>query len=393
MKKNKNLIIIAIICLINALGYGIIIPIIYTYSRKFGLNDFQNGMLFALFSICQFLSTPLIGKLSDKYGRRPLLIFSLAGTALSFFIAAFAPSVFFLFLARALDGITAGNIPVATAVISDTTDHTNRAKGFGIIGAALSLGFVIGPAISGFTVKYGLGVPFIIAGVISIIGTVVTFVFLPETNKHVGQKIDLKQIFDFSKLYTSLFDKAIGLTLLITLIYSFAWGLFAFSFQPFAVKILHISLEGIASVFTVFGFIGFITQMVLAHRIIKIVGEKKTLAVMLTMATLAFFGLFVVTSNSIFIFICVVFAFSNSIVNPLLQTFLSKEVDAKSQGTIFGLSSSYTSLGFIFGPIIGGILSTISIPLPFLVGSGICFICLLISIKIIKTVHLREEAV
>src|SRR5262245_35514333 len=121
MFKNRNLFIIALIMVVNALGYGIIIPILYSYSVKYGLNDFQNGLLFATFSLCQFLSTPVIGRLSDKYGRKPLLVISLLGTAGSFLLMAFAPNFIFLFVARALDGLTAGNIPVASAVISDTT--------------------------------------------------------------------------------------------------------------------------------------------------------------------------------------------------------------------------------------------------------------------------------
>src|SRR6185503_14838447 len=107
-KNNRNLLVIAVIAVVNALGYGIIIPILYSYSQKFGLTDFQNGLLFSIFAICQFLSTPLIGRLSDKYGRKPLLVLSLTGTALSFLLMAYAPSALFLFIARALDGITAG---------------------------------------------------------------------------------------------------------------------------------------------------------------------------------------------------------------------------------------------------------------------------------------------
>src|SRR5687767_12616977 len=140
-KKNRNLLIIALIAVVNALGYGIIIPILYSYSVKYGLSDFENGLLFATFSIFQFIATPIIGRLSDKYGRRPLLIFSIAGTGVSFLMMAFAPSAPFLFLARALDGITAGNIPVASAVITDTTEPKDRAAGFGIIGASFGFGF------------------------------------------------------------------------------------------------------------------------------------------------------------------------------------------------------------------------------------------------------------
>ena len=155
LKQNRNVLIVGLIAVVNMLGYGIIIPILYAYSKKYGLSDFQNGLLFASFSICQFISTPIIGRLSDKYGRRPMLLFSITGTAFSFFMMAFAPSAIFLFAARMLDGITAGNIPVAFAVISDSTKPEGRAKAFGMIGAAFSFGFIFGPAISAFTVGFG----------------------------------------------------------------------------------------------------------------------------------------------------------------------------------------------------------------------------------------------
>jgi MFS family permease len=128
MIKNKNVLIVALIALVNMLGYGIIIPLMYGYSKKFGLSDFENGLLFALYSICQFISTPMIGRLSDKYGRRPMLLISIVGTAASFFLMAFAPNAAFLFLSRILDGLTAGNIPVVFAVISDSTAPEDRTK-------------------------------------------------------------------------------------------------------------------------------------------------------------------------------------------------------------------------------------------------------------------------
>src|SRR6185369_1268067 len=105
-KHNRTTLIVALIALVNMLGYGIIIPILYSYSKQFGLSDFENGTLFALFSVCQFISTPIIGRLSDKYGRRPLLLISIIGTAASFFTMAFAPNAAFLFIARARDGLT-----------------------------------------------------------------------------------------------------------------------------------------------------------------------------------------------------------------------------------------------------------------------------------------------
>ncbi|MEK7551691.1 MAG: MFS transporter, partial [Patescibacteria group bacterium] len=275
MLKNRNLLIIALIAVVNALGYGIIIPILYSYSVKFGLSDFQNGLLFSLFSICQFLATPIIGRLSDKYGRRPLLMISIAGTAVSFFMTAFAPNAIILFLARALDGITAGNIPVASAVISDTTKPKDRAKGFGVIGASFGFGFIFGPAISALTVGIDAAVPFIIAGIISTIAVILTYLFLPETNKHIGE-VKKGKLFDFSKLVHAAIDPNVGTTLLIMLVYSFSFGMLLYAFQPFSVKALGLSANEISGLFTLFGVVGLVTQIVFLPKITKILGDKKT---------------------------------------------------------------------------------------------------------------------
>src|SRR3989344_2424341 len=222
MLKNRNVLIVSLIAVVNALGYGIIIPILYSYSQKYGFSDFQKGLLFSAVFVAQFISTPVIGRMSDKYGRRPLLIISLAGTALSFLMMAFAPSALFLFLARILDGITAGNLPVAQAVISDSTDVKNRAKGFGIMGASFGLGFVFGPAISALTHPYGDSIPFLIAAGITFISVILTALLLPETNNHIRQTIKW-QFFDWKKLFNAVFDKAIGDTLLISLLYTLAF--------------------------------------------------------------------------------------------------------------------------------------------------------------------------
>lgn len=336
LKNNKNLWIIALIALVNALGYGIIIPILYTYSQKFGLSDFQNGLLFSLFSICQFISTPFIGRLSDKYGRRPLLIISLAGTAVSFFMAAFAPSAIFLYLARALDGITAGNIPVASAVIADTTRLQDRAKGYGIIGASFGFGFVFGPAISALTVGYWASLPFIIAGVISTIAVCLTAFLLPETNKHIGH-IHKGKIFDLGRLVRAIGDPKVGTTLLITLFYGLSFGMFIFAFQPFSVKVLQLSANQISLIFTVVGIVGLITQLFLLGKITKKFGLKRAFSLALFFLSASFMAIFFTRSLSLFIITTVVLALSNSSVNPMIQTILSRETDERSQGAILGL--------------------------------------------------------
>ncbi len=390
---NKTLLIIAAIALINSLGYGIIIPILYSYSLQFGLNDFENGMLFAIFSFCQFLATPFIGRLSDKYGRKPLLLLSLSGTALSFFMAAFAPSALFLFLARALDGITAGNIPVASAVISDTTNEKERAKGFGIIGASFGFGFIFGPAIATLTLSYGMNMPFIIAGIVSLITVIFTAVFLPETNRYIGQ-VEKKHIFqtlDIQKLATAIKDEKIGITLLLSLLYNIAFGLFIFAFQPHAVKTMGLSANIISLIYTIYGIVGIVTQVLLIPRIVKKFGERKSLILCFALVTLVFAGMYKVSTFSVFVFLSIVFGFANGFFLPVMQTLLSKEVDAKSQGSILGLNSSYVSLGMIVGPILGGIIATFSIPLPFIFGSIITLVCLIIAQTKLKDHYPSKE--
>lgn len=391
LSENRNLAIIAIIAIVNALGYGIIIPIIFAYSQKFGLTVFQNGLLFAIFSFCSFISAPFIGRLSDKYGRKPLLVISIIGTALSFFTAAFAPSAIFLFLARALDGITAGNIPVASAVISDTTEPKDRAKGFGIIGASFGFGFVFGPAISAATAGFGLHVPFIIAGVISVIAVILTIIFLPETNKHIGQ-VHKGKIFDINKLVLSVFDKNVGMTLLISLIYNLAWGMFIVTYQPFSINIMHLSANQIAMMFTIFGIVGLLMQAFVIHRVVTKLGEKKAFIISLFVAAVSYFCLFFVRGIELFILVALFSSAANSFFLPLISTILSKETDEKSQGSILGLNSSYVSIGNILGPIVAGLLSSAFLPLPFLIGSGVIFVCAILAFNIKTTNPEKQHA-
>lgn len=378
---SRNLLIVALIAVVNSIGYGIIIPILYSYSHKFGLTDFQNGLLFALFSLCAFLSNPIIGRLSDKYGRKPLLVLSLAGTALSFFMAAFAPSAFFLFLSRALDGITAGNIPVISAVISDTTDEKSRAKGFGILGASFGFGFFFGPAIAAFTVGISAALPFIIAGIIATISVFVTMIFLPETNKHMGQ-VRSGKLFDIPLLVRTLSHPAVGKTLRISLIYNTAFGILIFAYQPFLVKIIGVSARQISIIFTLIGLIGILSQTLLIQRTVKKFGDLRPFSVALFVVTIAFVAYFFSRTLSQYLVVVVFFATANSFIGPLIQTILSKQTDVKSQGSIQGLNASYVSVGNIIGPLLGGLVAQkISIPAPFLLAALLTAVVFIMSLS------------
>jgi MFS family permease len=391
MFKNKNLLVVSIIAVVNALGYGIIIPLIYPYSQKFGLTDFQNGLLFSVFSLAQFIATPIIGRLSDKYGRKPVLFFSLLGTALSFLMMAFAKTGTILFVARALDGITAGNIPVVSAVISDTTVPKDRAKGFAIIGASFGFGFVFGPAISSFTVGLGIQVPFLIATAVTTVAVFLTMFVLAETNTH-EKEVAHGKLFDFKRIATALTDPAVGTTLALSLLYSFAFGLYIYAFQPFAVKALGMTEQMIAITFTAVGLVGLIAQLFVIPQLLKRMSEQRLLVSSLAVMALMFLTMFFLNDAIKFIAAAMIFAFANSFVAPIIQTFLSKETDVKSQGSIMGLNASYVSIGTIFGPILGGALATLSVHVPFLAAALFIVGCIFLSYKIMVKHHTKLHA-
>lgn len=387
----KNLTLISVIAVINALGYGIIIPVLYSYSRKFGLNDVQNGFLFSIFSFFQLISTPIIGRLSDKYGRKPLLIFSLVGSTISFFTMAFAPSAIFLFIARALDGVTAGNIPVLSAMISDTTQEKDRSRGFAILGASFGFGFVFGPAISSFTVGINPSLPFLIAGAVSLLATAATVLTLKETNVQTKAIAD-KKFFNINTLKLYFSDKNIAGLLIILFVYTTAFSMFIYSFQPFATKVLKMDVTHISWIFTGIGITGMITQLFIFPKVSARYNAKKIYLFSFVFLSIIFLLMSFSGNGLYFTGILMLMSLSNSFVNPLTQTFLSQSADNKSQGSILGIGSTFTSLGQIIGPIAGGVISMLALKYTFTASAILILICAGISKILLKSKFQKEPA-
>lgn len=181
--KRSPLLVIFITVFIDLIGFGIVIPVLpyYAEGTKFGATPSQVGLLFASYSVMQLVFAPVLGRLSDKYGRRPILLISLLGTCIGFLILGFATTLWMLFVGRIIDGISGGNISTAQAYIADVTTKENRAKGMGLIGAAFGLGFVFGPAIGGILSRWGINLPFLFAGGLAFANTVLLYFALPET--------------------------------------------------------------------------------------------------------------------------------------------------------------------------------------------------------------------
>ncbi len=354
---NRSFWIIAVINFINSLSFTILIPTIYQYGREFHLSDIQTSLLFAIFSIAQFFATPIIGKLSDRFGRRPLLIISLAGTVLGNFLAGTAPNAFVLFFARFLDGVTGGNISVAQAVISDVTTPENRAKGFGIFGASLGLGFVMGPVLSLIAQQRSLGTAFLVSSGVAAIGLIMTILFLPETLP--PQKVEPnKNIFDLGlgDLIKGLTYPRLGILFIINLCVGTTFTLFTFGFQPYYLHVLHQGNKSLTLLFLTIGIVGVLVQVQGVKIATKYMSIVKILFLGLFFRSLSFVLMPVVPDIHFFLAVTVIFSLFNSVVQPMISTLISLNTSAAEQGKMSGLNASYLSAANGIGPVIAGLM-------------------------------------
>jgi multidrug resistance protein len=386
---NRNFWIIALISFINSLSFTILIPVLYLYGRQFKLDDFQTSLLFAIYAIAQFFATPIIGKLSDRFGRKPLLIISLAGTVIANLMAGTATTAAVLFFARFLDGITGGNASVAQAVISDVTSRENRAKAFGINGAAFGLGFVLGPAISLLAQKAAVNTPlgesfgasFLVSGTIALIALILTIFLLPETLKTKAPKA--QHIFDLGldKLIKGLLMPKIGILLIINFLTGLTFTLFTFAFQPYFLTVLKQNSDALTLMFFLFGVLGVIMQTLGIAQLTKHFQLIQIMFMGLFIRSLSFVLMPLWEDVHYFIAICVLFSLLNSVVQPMISALISLNANPEEQGTVLGISSSYLSVSNAFGPIIAGLVVNQNNPQSYgypLYLAGICTFLVLI---------------
>jgi predicted MFS family arabinose efflux permease len=382
---NRSFWIIALINFINSLSFTILIPTIYQYGREFHLSDFETSFLFAVFSIAQFFATPIIGKLSDRYGRRPLLIISLVGTVIGNLLAGTAPNALVLFFARFLDGITGGNISVAQAVISDVTTPANRAKGFGIFGASLGLGFVMGPVLSLVAQQRSLGTAFLVSSAVAAIALILTIFLLPET---LPQKSDPStNIFDLGlrDLLRGLTFPKLGILFIINLCVGTTFTLFTFAFQPYYLKVLHQDTKSLTLLFFAIGIVGIVVQLQGVKLMTKYMSLVKILFLGLFFRSLSFVLMPVIPDIHFFLAVSIIFSLFNSLVQPMISTLISLNTKPEEQGKMSGLNASYLSAANGIGPVIAGLMVDQRYPLTYgypLYLAGICtFIVLFFAIR------------
>lgn len=334
---------------IDLLGFGIVIPLLPLYAEKYHPSPLAFGLLMSSYSAMQFLFAPILGRLSDRFGRRPVILFSLAGTVIGYLLFAFAHSLTLLFASRLLDGATGGNIGTAQAIIADTTSREDRARGMGLVGMAFALGFIFGPAIGGFTVAIDQTAPGLAAASLSFAALVWAFLKLPETRPEGGPR-ERFSVFSFATLARAFRRPEIGALMLLSLVTTTAFAMFESTFAQFVSLRLSAGPSTVAWFFVFVGVCSAIVQGVLVRRLVKRFGEGRLVALGGALLIAGFLGLKLADSVPIFLLMIATIALGIGITTPTLSSLVSKRSAASEQGEILGAYQSMGSLGRVFGP-------------------------------------------
>ncbi len=374
---------IFLIVLVDVLALTIVLPLLPFYAEHFGASPQTVGLLVASFAACQLVSGPLLGQLSDRYGRRPLLVLSQCGTLLGFLIIARAEALWMVFLGRILDGLTAGNLSLAQAYIADVTAPEQRARAFGVIGVAFGLGFLVGPAISGWLAHYNYTWPLYGAATLSATSILATLTLLPRPEAPVepgplrgslrgepgvgpsepplpgGQRLGLLQW----GRYVGFFRRPeLGGVLGKFFLFGLSFALFTSGFALFAERRM-VTAAGapygpreVGWVFAYAGLVGIVLQGGIIGRLVKRYGEPRVITAGLASMGAGFVLLGGAHSLPILVVAATLASLGSSSLRPALTALVTRRVERSEQGVVLGLTQSLTSLASIVAPTVGGAL-------------------------------------
>jgi DHA1 family tetracycline resistance protein-like MFS transporter len=345
----RPLLIIFLTIFVNLVGFGIIIPLLPFYAETFGASPLVIGLLFAVFSLCQLVAAPALGDLSDRYGRRPILIFSLAGTVVSFVMLAVAHSVVMLFAARIVDGLSGGNISTARAYVADITEPKDRARAYGIIGAAFGLGFILGPALSGILSGISYTAPIWAAAGLTLVATVMAWVWLPETVHRARAGTGNP----FSYLPDLLQRPPVRRILIIDFLYWFAFATFQTTFSLFVARRFGFGVSKTGYFFAAFGLLGAVIQGGCIRPVVKRLGDKPTFLMGLGFGALGLVAAATAHSVAVFAVALVPLALGIGFGHPTMSSLVSLVAREDEQGRVQGAASGIESLGRTLGPVWG----------------------------------------
>ncbi|HWI47975.1 MAG TPA: MFS transporter [Rummeliibacillus sp.] len=376
-KNNKFALILLMFDIFIAMSaIGLIVPIMPSYLKEFGAKGAVLGYLIAIIAFAQFIFSPIAGSLSDRLGRKKLIVFGLILNGISQILFGVSNHLWELFVLRFLSGMGAAFItPPIMAYTADITTLEERGKAMGLIGAAISFGFMIGPGIGGALSNVSIHFPFIVAGSAAICAGIFSLIFLPNVkatvvDKPTGNNIIKEMIRSIKTPYFVL--------LIVVLVFSFGIANFQATLSMFVTYKFDYTPNDIAIIMTVGGFVGVIVQGVLLNRLFKRFGEMNIILVSLIVAAISMLGMIFVSSYFTILFVTTIFQTTTTLIRPAVNTLISK-VAGNEQGYAAGMNNAYMSLGNMIGPALAGVLLDWHLNLPFVLGTVILIGCYLIT--------------
>lgn len=349
---------------LDLVGFGIVAPILGVYAERFGANAFTVGLLFASFSLAQFVCAPLLGRLSDRIGRKPIILMSLFGTAIASFITGAAGVLWLLFLGRIIDGASGSSVSVAQASVADVVPGKDHARAFGLLGAAFGVGFVLGPALGALSALRGPHLPFYVAGTVAFINGCVAIVRLPETHHQRREKHAVK---------TSVHSKELWRLVIVAFIAIAAFSGFEATFALLAKSRFDLNEAGIAVVFVCIGVVLVAVQAGIVRPVGARIGVRRSVSVGLAfnaagLAVLAFAEIWVVLVPALLLL-----TIGQGLTAPNFTAMVSSGVSPQQRGEALGFQQSASALARVGGPALAGFLfHHIGIPAPYLVAAALC---------------------
>ncbi|WP_203246408.1 multidrug efflux MFS transporter NorA [Sporosarcina beigongshangi] len=384
MKNQKGVLAILLMNLFIAfLGIGLVIPVLPTIMNELNISGAVVGYMVAAFAITQLIFSPFAGRWADKYGRKIMIVLGLFVFGFSEFLFGIGKTVEVLFISRMLGGVSAAFImPAVAAFIADITTTSTRSKALGYMSAAISTGFIIGPGIGGFLAEIGTRVPFYSAGILGVFAAILSLILLTEPERVAEEAPTLGQVTGIRRIFIPMYFIA------FILIFVSTFGLAAFEslFSLFVDHKFGFTPKDIAIVITGSGIVGAIAQVVLFDRLSRRMGEINLIRYSLAIsAVLVLLMTFVSSYISILLTTFVLFI-GFDLMRPAITSYLSK-IAGNEQGFVGGMNSTFTSIGNIFGPIIGGVLFDINLNYPYYFAAIVLFIGTIIALFWKKPSH------
>jgi len=388
MPKNRSLLAIFLVVFIDLLGFGVVLPLLPYYADRFGANAAVTGLLVASYAAAQFIATPILGRLSDRFGRRPILMLSIAGNVLGFGLLALANNLWLLFAARILAGLTGGNISVAQAYITDVTAPKDRARGLGMIGAAFGLGFIIGPVTGGLLNEVSPAAPALAAAGLSLLNLLMVGLWLPESLT-ADRRAELAQAgrpaLTLGALLSALRRPLVGPLLNARFWFALAFALFQSVFSLYALYRFNLSARDTGFVLAYVGLLSVITQGGLIRPLTARFSDRQLLVGATVGMAVGLLGWAVAPSVGVLLGVLAPIAISGGIFNTVINSAISKAVPPVEVGGTLGIAAALESLTRVISPSAGGLMLSLFNPaLPGLVSAALLAALLVYLLNVLK---------